>query len=63
MSAPVIHEVAAPGPDLRDEILALLGRVAEHDGVAAVGEAGLLELRAPLHAPTHLLAHHGDTLA
>jgi len=63
VSAPVIREVAAPGRDLRDEILALLGRVAEHDGVAAVGEAGLLELRAPLHAPTHLLAHHGDTLA
>ncbi|MGM0386515.1 MAG: mycothiol synthase [Actinomycetota bacterium] len=59
----MIRELASPDPALRDEILALLARVEAHDGVAAVGEVGLLELRFPLHPSTHLVVLEGGALA
>lgn len=55
----MIAEVT-PTPGLRREVLALLARVAQHDGVAAVGEAGLLDLHQP-RGHQHLVARrHGD---
>ncbi len=59
----MIRELAQPDPALRDRILTLLARVEDHDGVAAVGEAGLLELRSPLHAITHLVSLEDDAVA
>jgi len=44
----------------RAAVLALLDRVAAHDGVPAVGEVGLLELRAATGRATHLLARSDD---
>lgn len=49
---------AAPGSE---EVLALLEEVARHDGVAAVGEAGLLRLRHGTPA-THLWRRRGGAL-
>lgn len=38
---------------MREQVLALLARVESHDGVAAVGEEGLLELRSPHRDVSH----------
>lgn len=59
----MIREEAALEPEVRDEVLALLAGVEERDGVAAVGEEGLLELRAPRGRAIHLLSRAGDVLA
>lgn len=59
----LIVVAAALDPAMTAGVLDLLARVEAHDGVAAVGEAGLLELRAPLHPVSHLLIATDGALA
>ena len=55
-----VEVVAAPGPEQRAAVGALLQRAAEADGKAAVSEQGRLALRGPREGVRHLLQDDGS---
>nr|NLD40929.1 mycothiol synthase [Actinomycetales bacterium] len=61
--AATVHSTRLLGSADREAVLALLGRVESHDGVAAVGEEGLLNLREPHRDVTHTLLRAGSAVA